>query len=148
MASAGSRTTDEDTPLTLNLAALVSDVETADADLTYEIVTPPAHGTATATTYTPDPDFNGSDSFTYRVTDRGDPDNCSAPPCDAPETSTTETVSITVGPVNDAPLASSSSVSVDEDGRCLLIWRRWCRMSRPLTRTCPTRSCRRLRMAS
>ena len=55
---------------------LVSDVETADADLTYEIVTPPTHGTATATTYTPDADFNGTDSFTYRVTDRGDPDNC------------------------------------------------------------------------
>ena len=62
----------------------MSDVETADGDLTYEIVTPPAHGTATATTYTPDADFNGSDSFTYRVTDRGDPDNCSSAPCDAP----------------------------------------------------------------
>ncbi len=116
VASPGSRTSDEDTPLTLDLAALVSDVETADADLTYEIVTPPAHGTATATTYTPDANFNGSDSFTYRVTDRGDPDNCSAAPCDASQTSTTETVSITVDPVNDAPQASPLTASVDEDG--------------------------------
>ena len=116
VATAGSRTTDEDTPLTLNLAALVSDVETADADLTYEIVSQPAHGTATATTYTPDADYNGPDSLTYRVTDRGDPDNCSSAPCDAPLTSSTETVSITVDPVNDTPEASSASVSVDEDG--------------------------------
>ncbi len=77
--------------MALNLAGLVSDVETADADLTYTIVTAPAHGTATATTYTPDQDFNGTDSFTYQVTDRGDPDNCGAPAagCDGPETSTT-----------------------------------------------------------
>jgi hypothetical protein len=117
-ASPGSRTTDEDTPLTLDLADLASDVETADANLTYEIVTPPAHGTATATTYTPDADFNGSDSFTYRVTDRGDPDNCGAvgPACDGPLTSSTETVSITVDPGNDSPQASPLSDSVAEDG--------------------------------
>ncbi len=116
VATAGSRTSDEDTPLTLDLAALVGDVETADGDLTYEIVTQPAHGTATATTYTPDGDFNGSDSLTYRVTDRGDPDGCSSAPCDGPETSSTETVSITVDPVNDVPEASPLSDSVDEDG--------------------------------
>ncbi len=105
-----SRTTDEDTPLALDLAALVGDVETADANLTYEIVTPPAHGTATATTYTPAADFNGTDSLTYRVIDRGDPDNCGAPApaCDAPETSTTQTVSITVDPVNDTPSLDAS----------------------------------------
>ena len=43
---------------------------------------------------------------TYRVTDRGDPDNCGAPGagCDAPEVSTTQTVSITVDAINDAPV--------------------------------------------
>ena len=116
VAQPGARSTNEDTPVALNLAALVSDVETADANLTYEIVTPPAHGTATATTYTPAGDFNGSDSLTYRVSDRGDPDDCSAAPCDAPETSTTETVSITVSPVNDTPTATAASVGVVEDG--------------------------------
>ena len=58
VATAGSRTTDEDTPLTLNLAGLASDLETSDANLTYEIVTQPAHGTATATTYTPAANYN------------------------------------------------------------------------------------------
>ena len=94
-----------------------SDVETADANLTYEIVTQPTHGTATATTYTPAADFNGTDSLTYRVTDRGDPDNCGAPgpACDGPQTSNTATVSITVSPVNDAPVASPGSRTTNED---------------------------------
>jgi len=45
------------------------------------------------------------------VTDRGDPDNCTpvSASCDAAETSTTETVSITVAPVNDAPVIDSAS---------------------------------------
>ena len=72
---------DEDGSLPVDLTALVSDLETADGDLDYTIVTPPANGGLTgsggARTYTPDPDFNGADSFTYEVTDRGDPDNCS-----------------------------------------------------------------------
>ena len=81
MATAASRTSDEDTALAVDLAALVSDVETADADLTYTIVTGPAHGSSTArrADLHPDADYNGPDSFTYRVTDRGDPDNCGAP---------------------------------------------------------------------
>ena len=41
--------------------------------LTYAILSNPAHGTLTGTgpsvTYTPDPRYRGSDSFTYRVTD-------------------------------------------------------------------------------
>jgi Big-like domain-containing protein/cadherin domain-containing protein/hemolysin type calcium-binding protein len=114
-ATPGSRTTDEDTDLPLDLGALVGDVETSDANLTYEIVTPPAHGMATATTYTPDANFNGTDSLTYKVTDRGDPDNCSTAPCDAPETSTTETVTITVDPVNDTPVALDGNRTTDED---------------------------------
>ena len=82
----------------------------------YEIVAGPANGSMSGTTYTPDDDFHGTDSLTHRVIDRGDPDNCSATPCDATETSTTETVSITVNPVNDTPQASSITLSVDEDG--------------------------------
>ncbi len=115
VATPTSRTTAEDAQLTLGLATAVSDVETADADLSYEIVSAPAHGTATGTTYTPDPDFNGTDSLTYRVTDRGDPDNCSSAPCDGSLTSTTETVTIAVTPVNDTPTASPGSRSTAED---------------------------------
>ncbi len=58
----------------------MSDVETADANLTYTIVVGPSHGslsgTGTGRTYTPAANYNGPDSFTYSVTDRGDPDNC------------------------------------------------------------------------
>jgi Ca2+-binding RTX toxin-like protein len=120
-ASDGAGTTDEDTPLAVDLAALANDVETADANLTYTIVTGPAHGSVTGSAgsrvYTPDLNFNGTDSFTYQVTDRGDPDNCGAPGpgCDATETSTTETVSITVDPVNDAPAARDDSRITNED---------------------------------
>ena len=114
----------EDGSVAVDLAALVSDLETADGDLTYEIVSGPADGDLTGSggsrTYSPDADFNGSDSFTYKVTDRGDPDGCSSAPCDAAKSSTTETVSITVNPVNDAPLASPTSVSVDEDDSVLV----------------------------
>ena len=117
VADDGTLSTNEDTPIALDLASLASDVETSDANLTYTIVTPPAHGTATATTYTPDANFNGTDSLTYSVTDRGDPDNCSASPptCDAPKTSTIQTVSITVNPVNDAPNASDGTRTTNED---------------------------------
>lgn len=120
-ASDGTMRLDEDSPANADLGALVSDVETADADLTYEIVSGPAHGALTTTgatpTYAPDLNYNGPDSFTYRVVDRGDPDNCGAPGagCDAPKTSDTKTVSITVDPVNDAPEAPLANLSVDED---------------------------------
>ena len=52
--------------------------------------------------YTPDPDFFGTDSFTYEVCDlAGD--------CD------TATVDITVNSVNDGPDAVDDSDTVDED---------------------------------
>jgi hypothetical protein len=119
-ASSASKSVAEDGSLPVDLAALVSDVETGDGDLAYTIVSVPAHGGLTgsdgAPTYTPDRNFNGVDSFTYKVTDRGDPDGCSSAACDAAESSSTETVSIAVDPVNDAPQANSTSKRVAEDG--------------------------------
>ncbi|WP_415795068.1 Ig-like domain-containing protein, partial [Mycolicibacterium frederiksbergense] len=53
-------------------------------------------------TYTPDADFNGTDSFTYTAGD-------------GTETSSIATVSITISPVNDAPVAAGDTVSTDED---------------------------------
>ena len=94
--------TDEDTPLPIVLTA--SDVE-GDA-LTFTIVAPPAHGALTGTgaslTYTPAPNYNGLDSFTFIAND-GQAD------------SNTATVSITVRPVNDAPVANDQAVTTDED---------------------------------
>ena len=76
-------------------------------------------------------DYNGTDSFTYRVIDRGDPDNCAAAPCDAAETSSTATVSITVDPVNDAPVATAGSRTTDEDTPLTLDLPGWRAISRP-----------------
>jgi VCBS repeat-containing protein len=52
--------------------------------------------------YEPDDDFNGSDSFTYTVSD-------------GTTTSNTATVTITVRPVNDAPVATSGTVTTPEE---------------------------------
>jgi hypothetical protein len=61
----------------------------------------------------PAANYNGPDSFTYTITDRGDPDNCGAPSttCSAKLTSLPATVSITVKPVNDAPVADPKTVT-------------------------------------
>ena len=101
-ANAQALATPEDAPLAVTLTA-------ADPDgdpLAYTITAPPAHGALTGTApnlvYTPAADFNGSDSLTFKVHD------------DASD-SETATVSITVNPVNDAPVADGQPVSTDED---------------------------------
>src|SRR5205823_2586147 len=55
-----------------------------------------------ALTYTPNPNFNGPDSFTFKVND-GTVDSAPA------------TVSLTVTAVNHAPVANNQSVTVTED---------------------------------
>jgi VCBS repeat-containing protein len=93
--------TDEDTDLAITLTA--SD---ADGDsLIFSIDTPPEHGTlsgvAPNVTYEPDPNFFGTDAFTFLVSDG--------------TTSAGGTVDITVNPVNDAPVAQDQAVATDED---------------------------------
>jgi hypothetical protein len=85
-------TTNEDTAAAITLKA--SD---ADGDpLTYAIITPPQHGSLSGTlpqvTYKPRRDYNGTDSFTFKVND-GKAD------------SNTAVVSLTIRPVNDPPVA-------------------------------------------
>ena len=63
----------------------------------------PSHGTLTLNangcfTYTPAANYNGADSFTYKAND-GTADSNMA------------TVSLTVNPVNDAPVAAADSYS-------------------------------------
>jgi Bacterial Ig domain len=105
------RTTSEDGGLlSIDFGALPSDVETSDANLTYDITNPdPAKGslggTGSTRTFTPAANFNGTVDIGYTLVDRGDPDKCSAanPPCAAASISAQKTVSVTVDAVNDAP---------------------------------------------
>ncbi len=73
--------------------------------LTYGVVTPPAHGTLSGTApdliYTPDTDYLGMDSFTFRAHDGIDPSNLA-------------TVTIDVA-VNHLPEAFPQTITLDED---------------------------------
>jgi VCBS repeat-containing protein len=100
-------TTNEDTPLSTTVAGNDSDPE--GGTLTYSKVTSPAHGTLTfnsnttgAFTYSPAQDYNGSDSFNYQA-------------CDPTGACTGGTVSLTITPVNDAPVATPSSQTAVEN---------------------------------
>ncbi len=93
---------DEDTAVSISLSA--SD---ADGDaLNFTIPEAPQHGSLSGTApnlqYQPDPDYAGSDSFTYRAND-GQAD------------SNTATVYLTIAPVNDAPIAEAQAVTGQED---------------------------------
>ncbi len=97
-----------------------SDVETAGISLTFAITANPAHGTlsgnAPLLTYTPSSGYTGTDSFQFKVTDRGAPDNCTAGPlCGAPLDSAPATVSITISPANAAPVANGQTVSTTQN---------------------------------
>lgn len=94
--------TNEDTAVAVTFSATDAD---SDA-LTYSVATQPANGTvavAGATgTYTPNADFNGTDTFTYIAND-GTVDSAPA------------TVTVTVNAVNDVPVASDATASTTED---------------------------------
>jgi VCBS repeat-containing protein len=113
VATADNYSTNEDTPLTVNAASGVlandTDVDTAHSSLTAVLVSGPSNASSFTLNadgsfnYTPNADFNGTDSFTYKAND-GSLD------------SNTVTVTITVSAVNDAPVITRpASVSVNED---------------------------------
>jgi hypothetical protein len=94
--------TNEDTAKAITLSG--SDLETSVENLAYAIVSQPSHGTLSGSgrnwTYTPAANYNGPDSFTFRVTDRGDPDGSGA----GAATSSPATVTTNVTAVNDPPV--------------------------------------------
>ncbi len=102
VASNGSAITDEDTPVTITLVATDSELD----PLTYAVVVGPTNGTLSGTapnlTYTPNGDYNGSDSFTFKANDSLLDSNVA-------------TISLTVTAVNDAPVASNGSATTVED---------------------------------
>ena len=97
-ASDVSAATDEDAPVAVALAGADVDGDT----LTFAVVDAPDHGSYAGGTYTPDPNFNGTDTFTFRAND-GALDSSPA------------TATITVRPVNDPPVANGFATATDED---------------------------------
>jgi len=108
-----SRHTDEDTPVLIDVAA--NDTTAGSGPVTISsgdgsgitIVSAPANGTAEVVSgkvrYVPADDFSGSDDFTYVIRDSsGIPSNPA-------------TVTVTVQPVNDAPVANDDTATTLED---------------------------------
>jgi hypothetical protein len=96
--------TNEDIVVGIDVFANDSDPDTAKANWSFILVTAPQHGTAVFNTttrvvdYTPASNYNGPDSFTYKINDN-------SPIAPINLESNVATVSITVREVNDAPIA-------------------------------------------
>lgn len=100
VATPASASTDEDSAgVAITLAGTDAD-EADQPDLVFAVATQPASGVLTGNapnlTYTPNANFNGTDSFTFTATDSNS------------ATSAPATVTITVNAVNDAPVASGT----------------------------------------
>ena len=95
--------TAEDTAVTVDV--LANDADPDGRALTITAVSAPANGTAAAVDravrYTPDPDFSGTDAFTYTVSDGA--------------RTATATVTVTVTPVDDVPVARPDVYVTAED---------------------------------
>ena len=107
VATDDTRTTPEDTPLVVAPNVLLANDTDVDGNtLTITAVGSAGHGTTSKAangtiTYTPAANFNGTDSFTYTVSDGSLTD--------------TATVNVTVTPVNDAPVATDDTRTTVED---------------------------------
>ncbi|MDB4542027.1 tandem-95 repeat protein, partial [bacterium] len=110
VAVAQSVITDEDTALAITLAGTDADTDS----LSFTVVAQPANGTLSGAApdliYTPSANYNGADSFTFKVNDTTVDSN-------------TATVSIMVNPVNDPPVLVSElpDITATEDGPDVLI---------------------------
>jgi large repetitive protein len=97
-------TTDEDTPVSIPVLGNDSD---PDGDPLTVISATALNGTVSigaggVLTYTPNANFNGSDTITYRISDGNGGFS-------------TATVAVTINPVNDAPVAVNDTASTNED---------------------------------
>ncbi len=103
-----SYTTNEDTPINMDVLSNDTDVENDVAPASIQIVTATANGTLTINAdytlrYVPNLNFNGSDSFTYSVQDEDG-------------ATSQANVSLTITAINDAPTFTSTPVeSATED---------------------------------
>jgi hypothetical protein len=107
VANNDSATTEEDAPVTINVAANDTDRDGNLDPYSVVAVNFPFHGALTNNgdgtfTYAPNPDFNGTDSFSYKI-------------CDTDGLCGTATATITVTPVNDPPNAKNDATTINQD---------------------------------
>jgi CSLREA domain-containing protein len=108
VALADSYATNEDTVLVVGQPGVLSNDTDPDPDpITASLVSQPLHGVLTLNpngsfSYTPDANYHGPDSFSYRASDGA---------LSSPGTA----VSLTVHSVNDAPIALADAYSTDRD---------------------------------
>ena len=105
-AKADAATVDEDNTIRINV--LANDLDAEGDTLTATVLAGPSHGKLVKNAdgsfnYTPDKDWYGTDSFTYLTSD-------------GRASSSAATVTITVKPVNDAPVVSNASFNIKKDG--------------------------------
>ena len=90
----------------INIPITLTGSSPNSSNLTFIVTSGPLHGTlndsAPDLTYTPDPNYNGDDQFSFYLND-GTYDSNEA------------VVSITIEPVNDVPIALSQLIETDED---------------------------------
>ena len=106
VASADTVNTLEDTAITTH-NVLANDSDYEGDSLSVGDFTQPTHGTVTYNGdgtfgYVPDGEFNGTDSFTYTVTDSNGAE-------------VTATINVNVGSVNDTPIVDGEALVLDED---------------------------------
>lgn len=104
----------EDAVLTTTVAngVLFNDSDSENNTLTAQLVSGPSHGSLTLNangtfTYTPNANYNGTDSFTYQAND-------------GTSNSNVATVNLIIAPVNDAPVGSSDAYDTNE-GTALVV---------------------------
>jgi len=100
-----SATMAEDTPAVID--ALANDLDARQPGFEPVVVAGPAHGQVMVNadgsfSFTPEADWYGEDHFTYKLSDGRVDSNIA-------------TVTLTVTPVNDAPVAADTAVAVEED---------------------------------
>jgi VCBS repeat-containing protein len=109
-----SYTVNEDTTLTVAAPGVLgNDTDADNMSLTAILVSGPGHGTLNLNpngsfSYTPAANFNGADTFTYKAND-------------GIQDSNTATVTITIQPVNDAPVAVNDAYSVDQNNKLIIV---------------------------
>ena len=100
-------TTEEDSDVVIDVQ--LNDSDTEDATLTTTIITDATNGTTNilatdSINYVPDAQFNGMDTIIYQICDNESPALCD-----------TAMVVLTINAVNDKPVATNDSVTINED---------------------------------